>query len=214
MKRKILFSIFLTLCHQTLQASTDDEQRVWLGVFAKKELKPTYSIWEEIQFRYGLTEGEMQQTLARIGLLKKFNIKHESGFLMAYSQTDAQKEYRPTLQHTYTHSLEDASSLSLRGRLEYRDIENEDDNSVRFRTMINYRKKINSHISPLIWDELFLNLTKEDWTGEQTFERNRAFVGIRIDQSTHYWEFGYMNQFIPKNDKDSIEHILTGYLYF
>ena len=212
--RRIILNILAMLTFGNSSWADTVDSRTWFGLFAKKPLSEEITSWQEVQFRYDLNQGQMQQTLVRFGLLKKLNESHEAGVLMAFVQTGLVKEYRPTFQHLYSHSHDELFFLNLRSRLELRDIENNDANSVRYRFMINTRKKISTNLSAVIWEEAFLNLTNETWTGSRTFERNRFFLGARIDQSYGRWEVGYLNQYIPREQKNIQEHIISTSFFY
>jgi hypothetical protein len=66
----------------------------------------------------------------------------------------------------------------------------------------------------LIWDEPFLNITQEEWTGKRVFERNRVFLGTVLKWEEIKIEFGYLNQLIPRENKTIQEHSLVGYFFF
>ena len=194
-------------------AETKDEQRVWLGLFGIKELSSSYDLWVETQLRHDETNHTMAQTLNRFGVLRKVDEHHEFGFLFAYVQTGLTKEYRPTLQYVYKNKL-DINSFSIRNRLEGRDIENDDANSIRFRSQLRFSRPLNTQYELLLWEEPFLNLTREEWSGDRLFERNRVFAGVRINFEKVKFEVGYMNQYVPRETQDISEHILTLYLFF
>ena len=208
----IFCSILLFLSHAW--AVTDDVQRTWFGIFGRKAFNENYSMHQEFQLRYDLENGEMQQSLIRFGVLQKYNEKHELGYIFAFVSSTASKEYRPTLQHVYLSKLGESFPLLIRSRLELRDIENNDDNSFRYRMLLNLRYQASSHFSYLIWNEAFFNLSREMWTGDRTFERNRLFMGGRIDQSYGRWEVGYLNQYIPRTPRSTMEHMAVFYFYF
>jgi hypothetical protein len=155
----------------------------------------------------------MNQTLNRFGLIKKLSAHHEAGLLFAYVQSDTAKEYRPTLQYTYKFE-KDSTLYSIRNRLEFRDVEQQEANSMRWRSLFRWAKPIAHSWDLLIWEEPFLNITHEEWSGQRVFERNRVFIG-----TVHKWEeikieFGYLNQLIPRQNKTIQEHTLVGYLFF
>lgn len=213
MKRYLLL-VFL-LSSATWAASQKKEYpKTWVGVFTKKNLDQEYSVWQEVQFRYALNEGSMQQTLVRFGFLKKIDEHHEVGAIMGYVQTGLTKEYRPTLQHLYTTSTSSQMLYTVRSRLELRDIENDDTLSLRYRLLLSARYALTPTLSPMLWNEAFVNGTRESWTGDRFYERNRLFLGLRIDHPTHRWEVGYLNQYIPRQNVETIEHILMLYLFF
>jgi hypothetical protein len=212
---KMNFMAFILLIFSmNSMASLDNQNKTWLGIFAKKKLQHyDYSFWQELQYRYDHEEGGMEQILTRFGLLKNLSDSHELGVMIAYIQTGNTREYRPTLQHVYN-TASDQHKFLFRSRLEWRDQEENPANSIRYRLMNSYRYQWNPTYSVLIWDEPFINLTQEKWTGNRTLERNRLFLGVRIDQSDERFEIGYMNQYVPRKDQDISEHILVGYFFF
>jgi hypothetical protein len=144
--------------------------------------------------------------------LKPIFDTQERGLVLGYSETGALIEYRPTLHHFYTYKMH-TSIFSLRSRLEWRDWQNRSENSVRTRFQFSFVTPISSEISVTFWDEPFINLTRDKMSGERTFERNRAFIGIRKFLLGHQVELGYLNQFVPRKN-DQTDHIAVVYLYF
>lgn len=222
--KHLLILMMVIFCFNTL-AALENQNKTWLGIFGKKKLQDhDFSVWQEIQYRYDFEQGGMQQLLTRLGLLKSLNNSHEVGLIMGYIQTRASnvgavdsKEYRPTLQHVYNTAL-DEHKLTFRSRLEWRDEEDRETNSIRYRLQNSYRYQISPTYSLLFWEEPFLNLSGEKWVGNRLVERNRLFIGMRLDQGTdHRFEIGYMNQYVPKkfaNRTDVSEHVLVGYFFF
>lgn len=222
--KKIIISFLFIFSFNTL-ASYENQNKTWIGIFGKKKLQDhDFSIWQEIQYRYDFEQGGMQQLLTRFGLLKSLNESHEVGVIMGYIQTRGTKvgavdtkEYRPTLQHVYNTAF-DEHKLLFRSRLEWRDEEDRGTNSIRYRLQNSYRYQLNPMYSMLVWEEPFLNLSGEKWVGNRLIERNRLFLGVRVDHSTdHRFEIGYMNQYVPKkfaNKTDVSEHVLVGYFFF
>lgn len=195
-------------------ADTRSYDRTWLGLFGKSSVSDTSYIWNEIQARLDNDEFTLQQLLLRPGLLYKLNKDLETGLLYGFIETDRQREHRPTLQLTQTFTSTTFENLSLRNRLEFRKLEAQDALSIRYRGSLRYQRKVASSKSLVIWEEPFLNLTHEEWTGERIFERNRFFAGIGIEYLKTRMEIGYLNQFIPRSDRDITEHILTLYLFY
>ena len=131
---------------------------------------------------------------------------------MGYIETGDLIEYRPTLQH-FIKTQTSTQTWSLRSRLEWRDWQDRNTNSLRTRFQLSYLQKLSASYSLLIWDEPFLNLTHDSMSGERFFERNRAFIGLRLPLMGHLIEIGYLNQYIPRLT-DLTEHIAIAYLYF
>jgi hypothetical protein len=203
--------VFLSI-HQTF-AETKEEQRTWFGLFMRKKITTDYDLWAETQLRHDEAHQTMNQTLNRFGILKNLNEHHELGFLFAYAQSATAKEYRPTLQYVYKLNGE-LNSFSARNRLEGRDIEDNDANSMRFRSQIRWAHVLNPKYDLVVWDEPFMNLTHEQWTGNRFIERNRAFIGTKVKFENISFEVGYMNQYIPRETRNTSEHILTTYFFF
>lgn len=156
----------------------------------------------------------LQQLLLRPGFLYKLNDKFEPGILYGYIQTDRQREHRPTLQLSQFFTRTDSENMSLRNRLEFRKIEDQDAASIRYRGALRYQRKLTASKSLIVWEEPFLNITHEEWSGERIFERNRFFAGMGLEYLKTRLEIGYLNQFIPRSDRDITEHILTLYLFY
>ena len=208
-KMKSLFLILLTILSQQSFA----DERGWLGVFSRKANQTnTHFTHQEVQIRYNFENGSNQQLLARFGILKPLNDKHEVGVIVGYIETGDLVEYRPAFQHLY--SLKGVSqTFSFRSRIEWRDWQDRNTNSIRSRFQLSYLKPLTSTQSLLIWDEPFLNITHDKMSGERVFERNRFFVGLKFSGLGHVFDVGYMNQFIPRKT-DTTEHIAVVYLYF
>ena len=199
-------------------ARESSEQRVWLGLFAKKKMTEHFDLWVETQLRHDENHQTMNQTLNRFGLLRGLNDNHEVGVLFAFVQTGLMKEYRPALQYLYKNNSP-INSFSIRNRLEGRDIEDSktiaesEADSLRFRSQIRWAHTLSPQYDLVLWDEPFINLTHENWTGNRFFERNRSFLGTRIKFENIHFEVGYMNQYIPRNAVSMHEHTLILYIF-
>lgn len=183
--------------------------RTWLGLFNKTKISSDYSFWTEAQARLDNERLTRQQLLFRFGILKPLSKSFEAGLLYAYVQTNPLYEHRPTLQLNSTFFKQSHSSLTLRKRFEYRKLENSEAISGRFRASLRYQYK---HF--IVWEEPFINLTHETWTGERVFERNRFFVGRSFNVSLVNLEVGYLNQYVPRHERSLIEHVLVAYLFY
>lgn len=187
--------------------ATDHRPGAWLGTFAQKKLGSYFSLWAETQLRYNLESGKNEQILYRPGILQKLNERHQLGYLFAYIQSDNVKEHRFALQHVQQYGNFLNAKFSSRSRLEARFIEDDSDDAARFRYLLRMDK--NTFIA---WNEVFLNLTNDDWTGNRTFDRNRLFLGFKKEYADWRIEYGYLNQFVPRK-KDVMEHIATVYFF-
>jgi hypothetical protein len=212
---RIIFLHLLMLITFSLQAATSENTRegMWLGFFHKKALLNDYALWTEAQFRYLWDSTGMQQTLFRVGGLKKLNNQHELGLIYGFVETGLLKEHRPTFQHTQQYGEYASMKFSARARFEFRMLEDSPDDALRLRYLLRGQKKLSPQLDLVIWDEPFINLTEDDWTGNRSFERNRFFLGTRVSFLGMHSEIGYLNQFVPRK-KDITEHILTMYLFY
>lgn len=217
---KVLVVLLFTFSSVTQAFATERaEQRTWLGLFAKKKITENYDLWAETQLRHDESHQTMNQTLNRFGLLRSINKHHEIGLLFAFVQTGLMKEYRPAIQYLYKNNGP-VNSFSIRNRLEGRDIEDSksiagsDADSLRFRSQIRWAYTLSPVYDLVFWDEPFLNLTHEKWTGNRFIERNRVFLGTRVKSENISFEIGYMNQYIPRNTVSMSEHALVLYFFF
>jgi hypothetical protein len=213
---KMIFLILTTLFAMESFADTRSFDRTWLGLFNKRKFENTnYSFWTEAQLRLDNDEFNAQQVLIRPGVLKKINDENEIGFLIAFSEIEKNWETRPTFQHAYTIIKNEPNTLSYRSRIEYRVREDQEAVSGRYRGQLKWHKSLESGNAFILWDELFLNITREDWTGDRLVERNRFFIGMGIPfvDKTNF-EVGYMNQHTPRSDRTTIDHVLILFFYY
>jgi hypothetical protein len=214
MKIHYLFLVIFFVFPLALVASVDHKEGAWLGLLHKKSLTADNFLWVEAQLRYDFSTPTMQQTLYRFGGLRKLNENHEVGLLYAFVQTGLRKEHRPTLQHSQKLSFWKDLQLSSRTRLESRFLEKSDEDSWRLRYLIKVQKTLKEKLALVVWEEPFLNLTQDSWTGNRTFERNRFFLGLRQPLLDMNMEWGYLNQYIPRHQSSASEHIFSVFLFY
>lgn len=199
---KIILLILTLILSSTSLAKTNNNPGAWIGLFTKKDLGNNFSMWGDYQLRYSMAQGEMQQTLFRFGPIWKFSERQEIGLLYGFVESTV-KEYRTTFHH----QIYVNPKLILRSRLEYRNLEDNDDDSLRFRHLIRYIHPLKNSLSLLFWEEPFLNLTSDSWTERRFFDRNRIFLGFRFPALNMQMEAGYMNQFVPRSKTNTVEHL-------
>lgn len=195
-------------------ASTDVSRDFWLGTFNKVKLTSKSFLWSETQLRYNVEDSEMGQTLIRGGLLRKIGKKNqEVGLLYAFIQSGVNKEHRLALQHTMRYS--ESVNLSHRVRLEYRALENQKPLDERFRYLFRYQSLKKRGLGlPVIWDEVFVNLDKKPNDKIDYLDRNRLFIGFRSKFEEFNFEYGYLNQYAPREGQSVMDHTLVAYLFF
>jgi hypothetical protein len=202
----ILFVFFF--CTNSF-ANNRSFDRTWLGLFNKKKMANDFSIWTEAQARMDNDRFNNQQLILRAGVLKSLDLKNEVGLIYGHIQTDQLREHRPTFQFSHTFLKTDSSAFSLRNRIEYRKLENQKASSGRYRGLLRFQCG-----QLIVWDEPFLTFTSEDWTGNRVFERNRFFAGRNLNFQDVNLEFGYLNQFVPRTNRTTTEHILVLYIFY
>lgn len=213
MKFSILCSLALFLFSIRAYAA-DDQNGAWFGTFTNKELSKTSSFWAETQLRFGLEENETQQILFRAGFLKRLSDRQGLGLLYGYIETGEVSEHRLALQHTYKYGSVIGLNASHRIRLESRRFENSGFGSERFRYLIRFQKQTESNLKFVLWDEAFVHLRDNSITGNESFDRNRLFIGFRLKAKAETnLEFGYLNQYVPRNGQDLSEHLLVLYVF-
>ncbi|NQZ18061.1 MAG: DUF2490 domain-containing protein, partial [Bdellovibrionales bacterium] len=181
--------------------------------FSKKEITEGYYGWIEGQLRYGFDQGGVNQFLYRTGLLVDVAENHQLGFLYAFIQAGIQKEHRFALQHVQKYGQALGLSMSHRVRLEYRTLEISDVEAGRFRYLSRAEGETKPSPTLVVWDEVFINTTRDSWTGNMGFDRNRLFIGVKTKIYNIRGEFGYLNQYVPRDSGDISEHIATFYFF-
>ena len=210
---KFLFILLTLMCSLSTAIADNTREGFWFGTLGKKPLDEQYSLWTEAQFRYNLDLGSMSQTLFRTGILRKLSEHHEVGAIIGFIQTGLLKEYRPTLQHIYQSPKMGDLALGFRSRLEYRKLEDDFEESWRYRLQVRAQVPLSPTLNFILWDEPFLNLSRETWTGDRSFERNRFFIGAGLPVWGIRIETGYLNQFVPRK-QDITEHLWVVYVNY
>jgi len=202
----IILSLILLSSFSFSQTENDDG--FWFGVFTKKEWTEELSYWNEAQFRYSTSDGEVSQLLYRTGILYDISEKHNIGFLFAFIASDGLDEHRFTIQHSQTYLDKNNFKLSSRSRIEARFFEDFPEDSARFRYLLRF--DFNKYVT---WNEFFFHLKEDQFTGDRVFDRNRFFIGRKAKIFNSKVEYGYLNQYIPRDNQDTFEHLLVLYLF-
>lgn len=198
MKFKI-FIILISFISLSAQAGTSNYGGTWVGAGSSAKINNDFSFFHSGDIRYHLDKGEINQILNSIGIKhKKANLSHAVFYGFMYTENNL-KEHR--LSYKLAFPL--LHGLNVSSAVEWRNLEDHDDTSYRIRPRIEYTKE-----QYLIWNELFINLTRETWTGERTVERNRFFIGLQNKIGDINYSIGYMNQYIPRDLQSFSEHIL------
>ena len=209
---KIFILLFGIIYFHNAQ-STTSYNGAWWGTFVKKQTSKRNAIWAETQIRYNLDFGAMAQFLYRTGLLRSYQNQHEMGLLYGFIQGSSSKEHRFALQHVKSYGKLLNFDWSTRTRLEHRLFEDNDTTSQRFRFLLRAQKPVSSNYNLAIWNELFLNLSNDHLSGNTTTDRNRFFIGLNQSYHQSKFEFGYLNQYVPRSEQNTMEHLLVVYLF-
>lgn len=195
--------------------AADYQNKTWLAFSASSPLTQNYRMWGQAQLRYSLEDGGIYQTFTGAGIVgSRKQDPFELGALYLYLQTENAKEHRLVFHSQYQRNLNSLNTISFRGWLEGRTWENIDEDSLRLRTQARFTRRLKKKRSLVLWNEFFFNLTEERRTGDRAFERNRFFVGLRHVFARFQTEWGYMNEYVPRQSEDAVNHILFGSLIF
>jgi len=208
------FSILVILIFFQSAYAVDHNPGAWFGLFTKKHLYDRVSLHNEVQIRYDLDRDNTQQLLVRFGGLYEINEMQEAGLLYAFVANPSSNEHRLTQQFIQKLSLTEGSKGLFRFRLEERVLEERGPLTFRTRIMGRYQKEIRKFLDLVVWDELFINLTKENWNGNQNFDRNRFFIGARFELANSSIEYGYLNQLVNRTTEDVMEHLAVVYFNY
>ena len=191
--------------------SNEETYDFWYGFFTENEIKNDYSLWTETQLRFNAEKSQMQQTLFRTGLLKKTSKVNQVGLLYAFVETGEMKEHRFSLQYkNKINSFFKILTAEERFRLESRDRENMSNLSERFRYQLRIEDTLAKRWNWVVYNELFINLNSTTESGNRLLERNRFFLGAKLKIPKDFkLDVGYLNQYIPRKEKNTIQHILV-----
>jgi hypothetical protein len=189
----------------------------WVGTFTNTSISKVFSLWAESQLRFTFNTNGVSQLLYRFGLEQQnLSENHKLAYLYAFIRTSPFKEHRFALQHIMKYGKFIGLSFSHRVRLEGRFLEGDFENSARFRYFLRGDQAFGKgKFGFVFWNEFFLNLTREKWTGDKTFDQNRLFLGIKNKVfDNNRFELGYLNQYIPRKSINVMQHLVVLYYFF
>lgn len=111
--------------------------------------------------------------------------------------------------------MSDAKRFIIRSRLEEVARGNQSQIAIRFRERVGLEinRSFFIHALPFIYDEVFFQLNKTNYTSNKLITQNRLFLGINAYITKHsWWEIGYINQFemhTPLTNENQMNHILS-----
>ena len=174
----------------------------------------------ELQPRFKQEGREFDQVLVRPGIHYKLtdNVLVGAGYGYIRTRTDRgySDEDRLWQQLIYNSNWGNGIKFSSRSRLEQRFLDSGDDTGWRYRQLLRVSKPFAGlpSVSPVLWNEIFINLRKTDWGSRKGFDQNRLFAGIAWTVTPDArLEFGYLNQYVRGRLQDSMNHVLSTSLF-
>ena len=175
-------------------------------------------IYFNSQARYNFTESEYQttQSEAGIGYKTSDNLSLWLGYTWLLENANATQQHRIWQQAFWNILQNNQVYFISRTRLEERKDVHEPQPSVRLRQrlQLSFPNKILDKFTPIIYDELFVNMNNPPWVNNQLINQNRIFLGIGIT----LWkkielQVGYLNQSEPREPENRMNHIIYANLY-
>lgn len=217
-----IYLIFLLLCYAHLAYSTTQRSRYWDSLNLSGNLlnnqRALYFL--DLQARFDAQNDQFEQSISVGGIGYQWlpNLSLWLGYQRnSYNQLSGTKPQNAVWeQATWKIIHNNSINLSSRTRLEQRmEVEQSQWLSrLRERITLKLPKKINDHLTPVIYDELFINLNNPAWVNSRTIDQNRAFMGVDILTSKKtYLEVGYLNQYRWALTGNVMNHVLSVSLY-
>lgn len=202
--KKIIKCVSLGLCiisASPVVTAAEQTEKLWsLITLGGNYGKIVYYI--EPQLRLIYRKNEFQQFLTNTGVGYKFKPQWQIWLGQTFS-ADSQDsvpgsldEYRFWQQIVWQHDLNLATFIS-RSRVEERKSLFFNEWAYRFRKRVLLNQPLNERYSLVINNEFFININKVNWIITDTFDQNRAYVGLeRRINKIFYLGLGYMNQYL------------------
>lgn len=216
MIRKILLLAGLSVPVTPLSAETVEDGRAWFNLTAQGDLSDKLRWYLELQPRFKQEGREFDQYLFRPGLHYKLGdnvlVGGGYGYIRTHSNQGYSDEDRIWQQMIYKGVWRNGIRFSSRSRLEQRFLDSGSDTGWRYRQMLRVSKPLTAlpDVSPVLWNEIFVNLRATDWGARQGFDQNRLFAGVAWKMAANVrLEFGYLNQYVRGRLQDNMNHVLS-----
>ncbi len=202
-----VFCALAALCLPLTAATAENDLGAWTifsttDAFRSDEGTTRWHYWFDAQARYFDLGSGTNQWLARpaIGYRLDGNMKVWLGYARFRSRNRAGNvgyESRYWQQLDWTAGLWLGGNVSMRARLEQRDVSAGDDLGVVLRFMTKYVRPMNDSTDLIVALEPFVDLVDTDWGGDAGLGQNRTFIGVgwRLGDGMSL-ETGYMNQYL------------------
>ena len=214
----MLFFISVLLFFSSLIYADTHDLRLWSSstitgyVLSSKRVR--YMINPEI--RFSVREEGLEEAIIRAGL--GYQHKPTISFWGAYGwfmRADTRNEQRIWEDILWDMYISDTWMLSSRTRFEQR--KRVDGiawaHRVRQKCTITFPQSVFKKHGLIVFDEIFINITRPLWIDPYIIDQNRLFIGVAIALSQDVSiEVGYLNQYLFRIAGNEMNHIL--YLTF
>jgi hypothetical protein len=183
-------------------AQSDSDFQAWSALFftGKPAEDSRLLLWFDGHARFNDDASDLGVSIIRPGLGWRVSDKVDlwAGYARVVSRSDAApdvEENRIWQQATYPVSTLFGGALTGRTRLEQRFRETGDDTGWRVRQFVRWERRFEgSPLSPVIANELFVNVNDADWGQQSGFDQNRLFAGgaWRVSKNVRL-EGGYLH---------------------
>lgn len=215
-----LFIFLLLLAVNQSQAkSTAQRGKLWLtaekkDTFTNNE-KWSYLLQLDARFADNETVYEEGKLRAGLGYQALPTIKMGLGYdwipKIARDSTQVRYEHRFWQQLNWRLAKNQQRRILSVTKLEERKDEGEPQWAMRLREklQVTFPQKINNRYTPIISDTVFFNLNNPDWVSDDTFDQNRAFIGVSVPITTETsFVIGYLNQWKVREPSNRMNHVL------
>ncbi len=80
----------------------------------------------------------------------------------------------------------------------------------RERWRVAFPERLGRKLTPVLYDEIFVNFNQPVWIKQRFIDQNRVFIGVDTPVwKNTFWEFGYINQYIYSTPVNTMVHILS-----
>lgn len=222
-KNKIRYGIVLLLLstYCLMANATTQQGKVWTGAFFLGNLLniPNVQYILHLESRFNLNPNQVEFAFSRMGV--GYQYTPTLSFWLGY-QADSHNYFTNSnsvnriwqlmiWQFYQNHSF----MLTNQSRLEERQQvgQGQWNDRLRERFIVQWPGALFNKITPVVFDEVFFNLTTPSWTNDRLIDQNRAFAGIEIPTSKHtFLQIGYLNQYVIQSPQNTMNHVL--YLSF
>lgn len=183
----------------------DTSAKTWGEVNASGQLFniPNIDYLLDYQARYDNSQSQFQQNVSKVGVGYRYSpsVSFWLGYQYnSYNQLSmSPPENRAWEQVIWNIINHPDFNLISQSQLDERIQTGQTDWNDRFRQklIIKFPNKLFSVYTPVVSDEVFVNLTRPSWVSTRVIGQNRAFIGVDLPTSKNtYLEIGYLNQYL------------------